>query len=169
MHLFVGHQVKRRGRPLDRLLLRFLFISARQAAVHWHIICVWLWSYLWAYFVPNWKNKYCAWCWWQLCGTGKSACWEQFRKAAETGRWTRTQKNAQFLGSIFIQRRCCRQESLSFINVSLIMALCFRHQSLLWEEKKKSKRAVEWGREDLRMWWREWQRREKWDRGNRRD
>lgn len=46
---------KRRGRPLDKLLLWFLFVSARQIALQWHIICVCLWSYLWAYFVPNWK------------------------------------------------------------------------------------------------------------------
>lgn len=33
----------------------------------------------------------------------------------------------------------------------------------------RKKKAVEWGRADLRMWWREWQRREKLGQGTRRD
>lgn len=60
---------------LVRLLPQFLFISARRAALQWHIICVWLRSYLWAYFVPNWKDILCltlvATLWhWQVCKLG---------------------------------------------------------------------------------------------------
>lgn len=39
-------------------------------------------------------------------------------------------------GSIICQLNIYSRQMLSFISVSLIMALCFRHQSLLWGEKK---------------------------------
>lgn len=70
------------------------------------------------------------WCWWQLCGTVHSASWEQFWKMKKR-RWTMTEKK-----SIICQLNIYSTQMLSFISVSLIMALCFRHQSLLWGGKK---------------------------------
>lgn len=46
-------------------------------------------------------------------------------------RWTMTGGE-----SIICQLNIYSRQMLSFISVSLIMALCFRHQSLLWGEKK---------------------------------
>lgn len=150
MHLFVGHRVKRSDHLmgfsssscLSVQLCSDILLAFSSVAICEHFLC---WS----------ENKYCVWCWWQLCGTVQSASREQFWKMKKW-RWTMTGGGKK--KSIICQFNIYSRQMLSFISVSLIMALCFRHQSLLWGGEKSE-------REDLRMWWREWQRRGKNETG----
>lgn len=49
----------------------------------------------------------------------------------------------QFVNTIFIQHRCCRQESSSFVSVGRIMALCFM-QSIMTAQGEKKGAKWQW-------------------------
>lgn len=69
-----------------------------------------------------------------------------------------------YLNNIYSSEKLQRGVFNSLI-ISVQSWLCVSGISHYSREKK----AVEWGRADLRMWWREWQRREKLGQGTRRD
>lgn len=149
MHLFVGHEAKLHGRPLDRFLLQFLFISARQAALQCSAIEL-LVSIFWT---ESRKSI--------LFGVGgidRLLRWEQFW---QRGAMTKKKKavcqlniySRQMLPTrVFVFHQCQSNHGAVF-QASVITP---------WKrEEKKSVRAVEWERQHLRMWYREWQRRGK--------
>lgn len=96
------------------------------------------------------KNTIWVRCGWQLRGTDNFARWEQFLKLEKWSAW----KMHSFQRNIY---------STQMLQTRVFIFPQHQSNSRTVFQSVMSQMAVEWGREDLSLWWREWQRQEKWD------